>query len=320
MKKYIIILSVVVIFAGYFYLNIKYKKPVIKDTEITYLNLNLDRPNEEVSVISPIQEHKTGIYTDTLQVNGEERTFKYYIPKNLSEKTSLLFRFHGSMSRSIIPGKELPDPVASITENYVLNKIADTENIIVVYPAGTWNTGTATKAGTIAWNNTKSELLFFDELLLYFQDKFTTISPNQVFVSGHSSGAIFSFALAGYRTDKITAAVSVAGQYGLKDGKNDSFIHDQKSAPLRAYNGVNDPIVNYAAVSNNIKRWVELENKGDFNSKILSDIIIDDYNIEVTKWTGGISDIELYAVKDTGHSISWDSIGESIWDFMKSQI
>lgn len=270
--------------------------------------------HEEVPPIYLPQEHETGIYIDTIFVSGEERNFKYYIPKNLSEKTSLLFRFHGNMSRSAHPDKELPDPVASIRENNVLNKIADTENIIVVYPAGSWNNN------TVGWGSTQSELLFFDELLLYFQDKFTTISPEQVFVSGHSSGAIFSFALAGYRADKITAAVSVSGQYRLLDGKNDEFTHDQVSVPLRAYNGATDTHVRYEAVTSNIERWVELENKGDSSSKILSDIKIDNYNIEVAKWTGGISDIELYTLKDTGHAISWNSMGKSIWDFMKSQI
>jgi poly(3-hydroxybutyrate) depolymerase len=268
----------------------------------------------DVEVINEDQkkEIKVGINRDTISVNNQDRNFKFYVPQNFSDDASLLFRFHGSYSVSTDPNKGLPDPVAGIKNDYVLNKIANTENIVVVYPVGSLiNT-------SIGWNKTESELRFFDEMLEYFKSNFDEINFNRVYVCGHSSGAIFSFALAGYRAEKIAAAVPVSGQYRMVNGVNDSFVLDNLSIPLRAYNGTADPKVHYEAVYQNLSIWFEKENKGDSDNIEEATITLGSYDVEVIRWQGGQSDLELYSLKNVGHGISWNTIGESMWEFMKS--
>jgi len=268
----------------------------------------------EIDIIeNSIKAFKTGLNLDTINFNDQSRHFKFYIPDNLSDNASLLFRFHGS--RNPLPDYATnvePGPLRGLKEDYVLNKIAETENIIVVYPAARLN------GATFNWTEKDANLEFFDEMLNYFQNQFSNIDFNKVYVCGHSSGAIFSFVLAGNRANVIAAAVPVSGQYKLISGNNDSFTLDNISTPIRAYNGVLDTRANYDAAYANFTIWVALENKGNPESIENSNFNIDTYNVTRTRWLGGFSDMEMYSFGNVGHSFSWDIIAESMWDFMKS--
>jgi len=256
-----------------------------------------------------INNYKIGMNEASINVNGENRRFKFYVPDNLSsEGVSLVFRFHGSVTTS-------RDPISLISKNHILNQIANDENIIVVYPAGT-----AKEEDTmITWNDTEKNLDFFDEMVKCFESTFENIDSNKIYTCGHSSGAIFSYALAGFREDKIAAAVPVSGQYCLtKRPEKATFTGNDMSVPIRAYNGIEDGIVNHQAAYNNMSVWAEKENKGNSSNIEDSSIDIGDYEVDVKKWNNGISDLEMYSVKDEGHGISWDTIGESMWEFMKN--
>ena len=278
------------------------------------ITFSCKKTEDEIIVENPGKESKIGINRDTIKVNNQDRNFKFYVPKNLFDDASLLFRFHGSYRISSDPNKPLPDPVNGIRNDHVLNRIADTENIVVVFPVGSLG-GTS-----IGWTNKEAELKFFDEMLEYFRLHDPNIDFNKVYVCGHSSGAIFSFALAGYRTDKIAAAVSVSGQYRLVNGVNDSFVSDNVSIPFRAYNGTIDESVRYQSAYNNLNIWSELENKGDSANRVITNLSIANYDILKTEWKGGLSDLELYSLQGVGHGISWNTIGDSMWEFMKSHI
>ena len=290
----------------------KHIKTFLTGTLLLFITFSCDKPESEVTTENQIKEYTFGINRDTIKVDNQDRNFKFYVPQNLSEDASLVFRFHGSVGISADPDKALPDPVFGVREDYVLNQIADTENIVVVFPVGS-------KGGTsIGWTNKDEELKFFDEMLEYFKLQVPKINFDKVYVCGHSSGAIFSFVLAGSRADKIAAAVPVSGQYRLVQGKNDSFVSDNFSVPLRAYNGTIDGSVNYQSAYRNMNIWEELENKGDSTNRVISNFSIADYNIEKTEWKSGLSDLELYSLQGVGHGISWKIIGESMWEFMKS--
>lgn len=189
-----------------------------------------------------IKEFNSGINQDTLNINNEDRFFRFYIPENLSDDASLIFRFHGAIAS--------PNPIESIQSNYILNRIADTANIVVVYPQGTLS-----QSGTTKWTERDKDLAFFDEMLTYFQTNIPSINPKRVYVCGHSSGAIFSFTLAGYRADKIAAAVPVAGQINLTRDTEYPFLEDNISTHVRAYNGTADNTVNFEIAYNNINIW-----------------------------------------------------------------
>ena len=256
---------------------------------------------------------KAGLNEIILDINGAERFFTAYVPESVTDETSLLFKFHGSRSVRAVPLTFLP-----IAEDALLHRIADRENLIVVYPVALL----AENGSSYSWTHEEADLAFFDKMVDYFRQEFGQqagdIHFKNVFVSGHSSGAIFSFKLAGNRADKIAAAVSVSGQYRLVAGVNDGFISDNISIPVRAYNGTLDQTVRYAAAWQNFKIWTERENKGDPDNYTQDSLLIGSYKINRFIWQDGLSDMEFYALDGVGHSISWDIIGESLWEFMKA--
>ena len=64
----------------------------------------------------------------------------------------------------------------------------------------------------------------------------------------------------------------------------------------------------------------ELENKGDSANRVITNLSIANYDILKTEWKGGLSDLKLYSLQGVGHGISWNTIGDSMWEFMKSHI
>ncbi|MCY6370693.1 alpha/beta hydrolase family esterase [Clostridium ganghwense] len=280
------------------------------DAKKAYFNERLENIRELNEITADnIKSYKVGMNQVTINVNGQNRRFKFYVPENLSrEGVSLVFRFHGSVSIS-------QDPIDSVTKNYILNQIANDENIIVVYPAGT----AGAEDTMITWNDTEKNLAFFDEMVKCFEKTFDNIDSNRIYTCGHSSGAIFSFTLAGFREDKIAAAVPVSGQYNLtKNPEKSTFIGNDISVPIRAYNGTEDRSVNYQAASDNMRVWAEKENRGNpikIEEKLIT---IGDYDVKVEQWRGGMSDLEMYSIQDEEHGISWDTIAQSMWKFMKN--
>ena len=77
---------------------------------------------------------------------------------------------------------------------------------------------------------------------------------DRIYTCSHSSGAIFSFALALNRSDVFAAAVPVSGQMALH-----LILILQGWFPNRAFNGKDDATVVYSAALNNINIWA---NKG----------------------------------------------------------
>ncbi|TXH60889.1 MAG: hypothetical protein E6Q89_00075 [Bacteroidia bacterium] len=249
-----------------------------------------------------------GIHQIKLNVtyNGvvTERRFKYFMPVSIdkTKPISLIFNFHGSYGTG-------EDPIERVSLNDPLSQLAIKENCIVVFPAGE-DTGAA-----VNWQNTDFHLPFVDSMLAYFNTHTPVPDINRIYTCGHSSGAIFSFALAYYRSDIFAAAVPVSGQMKLTTNQQPAF-----AVPVRAFNGKDDNIVNYAAALDNIKIWAGTVGNYFASDAVNSDTLkIDNYKQYLTtKWNGGKTDIEFYTIVGEGHGISWYYIMPLMWDFMKN--
>ncbi len=307
-------------------LNIRYQNNKIDEenynAKLNNLNLALESINERINMnkieISNLKNLKIGMNMVSATIDGQTRYFKVYKPSDLKEEnTSLVFRFHGSGSTNSVD----PAPfIKHITKSYSLNKVADNNNFIAIYPAAIVDDN-----NNCGWyqKSQDSDLKFFDLMVKSFLDNFSNVDENRIYVTGHSSGGIFSFELAGKRENIIAASVPVSGQYNLMDKKTNEikdldFLNNNISIPLRAYNGTLDSIVNYDAVKNNMNNWIEYQNKGSKDNYKENNTKIEDYNITIKSYEDGLSDIQLYTVHDEGHGISWDKIAPSIWEFMNS--
>lgn len=233
-----------------------------------------------------------------------ERRFKYFMPVSIdrTQPISLIFNFHGSYNAGA-------DPIERITLGDPLNQLAIKENCIIVFPAGE-DTGAA-----VNWQNNEYHFPFVDSMLAYFKNHTPVPDVNRIYTCGHSSGAIFSFALAYYRSDVFAAAVPVSGQMKLSLSQA-----PPRAVPIRAFNGKDDATVVYSAALDNIKAWASTIGGYFASDAVTSDTLnIDNYKQYLTTdWNGGKTDIEFYTIVAEGHSISWYYILPLMWDFMKN--
>lgn len=233
-----------------------------------------------------------------------ERRFKYFMPVSIdrSKPISLIFYFHGSMEAGV-------DPLESISLSHPLSQLAIRENCIIVFPAGE-DTGAA-----VNWQHTEVHLPFVDAMVDYFADHTPAPDVDRIYTSGHSSGAIFSFALAYQRSEVFAAAVPVSGQMALSAPGT-----PERAVPIRAFNGINDNTVLHSAALNNIQVWADRIGGYFATDAVKSDTLqIDNYKPYLTTaWRGGKTDIEFFTILDEGHGVNWYFITPLLWEFMDS--
>ncbi|MEC8337903.1 MAG: hypothetical protein VXZ84_07155, partial [Planctomycetota bacterium] len=137
-------------------------------------------------------------------ING--RNFGYYVPESYdpSTPTPLLFMFHGM-------GGNSSEQSGGSAENgyYGWQTTAHENGFIVLFPESlgffrTWDLG----AG-----GTSSDLSFVDDMIDWADTNYN-INTSQIFTTGHSWGAYFSYYVATYRSEDIAAFGAHSGGLG----------------------------------------------------------------------------------------------------------
>ena len=179
-----------------------------------------------------------------------ERRFKYFMPSTLvtSKPISLIFEFHGSYE---FEKDELPsDPIDGITKTNALCQLASRENCIVCFPAGEVVVS-SDGSGAVNWQNSENHLPFVDAMLDFFKTSSPSVDPKRIYSTGQSSGAIFSFVLAFYRSGDFAAITPRAGQMSIE---NQTDL-PSRAVPVRVFAGEIDDIVQHSAVLKNMEQW-----------------------------------------------------------------
>ena len=137
-------------------------------------------------------------------ING--RTVGYYVPESYdpSTPTPLLFMFHGA-------GGNSSEQSGGSAENgyYGWQTSAHENGFIVLFPESsgyfkTWDLG---------GGGSSSDLSFVDDMIGWASTNYN-ISTSQIFTTGHSWGAYFSYYVATYRSDDIAAFGAHSGGLG----------------------------------------------------------------------------------------------------------
>lgn len=303
MKKYFsLILLSLVVFSSCVKDKSSYLRQEKKEVKVDGYEVDGNQPGEAEGTLLPgLHQIKLKLTTNGVESN---RRFTYFMPVSIdkSKPISLIFNFHGSYGTGV-------DPLQDVTMNHPLSQLAIKENCIAVFPVGE-DTGAA-----VNWQNSDYHLPFVDAMVDYFKTHTPVVDLNRIYTCGHSSGAIFSFVLASYRSEVFAAAVPVSGQMKLSSSDVPS-----RAVPIRAFNGVTDATVVYAAASENIKAWANTIGGYFVSDAMNSDTLkIDNYKRYLTtKWAGGKADIEFFSILDEGHGISWFYIMPLMWEFMKA--
>lgn len=165
------------------------------------------------------------------------RTFNIYLPphNNLPEKP-LVIVLHGRGANG--------ESMELLTRNG-FNKIADTENFIVVYPDGagmTWNDGRKDQKAIDRAHLENIDDVGFISALIDLMIKDYGACRDKVFVTGLSNGAIMAYRLACELSERIAAVAPVDGNIPR------TFCNEcrpAKAVSLMAVNNTLDPLVPY---------------------------------------------------------------------------
>ena len=173
----------------------------------------------------------SGNHTLTLRHGGRQRSYIVHVPPGTaSGPRAVLLAFHGGGGNA-----------AGFQQYAELDRVADRERFVVVYPNGTgllpnrlltWNAGDGCCG--YALNNGINDVGFVSALLMDLESR-TPIDRSRVYATGHSNGGIFAHRLAAERSNLIAAVAPVAGALDLQ-----SFA-PARPVPVLQIHSVDDP-------------------------------------------------------------------------------
>ena len=177
---------------------------------------------------------KAQVITDSIQIEGYFRSFRFNKPTANSDNASLVFVLHGSGGN----GQGMMQGTTNL-----LSKTAS-ENVIFVYPDGYkryWNE--CRKASTALANQLNvNEEAFFQSMIEYFKTRYS-ISEKKVFAVGTSGGGHMCYKLAITIPTKFKAVTAIIAS--LPDTDNFDCVESKIAIPIMIVNGTADPLNKY---------------------------------------------------------------------------
>ena len=175
--------------------------------------------------------------------NGISRDYILYIPENLPTNAPLVVVSHGYTSSA-----------KTMMSYSGMNKVADEEKFLVVYPQGTkdqrgnnfFNVGYEFHASSEV-----DDLGFIKALVTKLTDDYQ-VNPNHIFATGMSNGGDLSYFLACYASDMFQAVAPIAGtmmQTTIETCK------PQKGMPIFAVHGKADEVTYFDGDMANRDKW-----------------------------------------------------------------
>lgn len=262
-----------------------------------------------------------GALIDTLIIDGNERSYLVYIPQGYDgkEELPLLFLFHGSSQNDSILQIMHFGPIKPSTGMF---ELADMENFIYVAPKAMRR-----QNGYLDWNTTRSsnapadDVSFIGALIDTLNTRYK-INNEQIYASGISMGAAFTFALACDLSDRFA---SIAALIGQMHAPYYADCNPTRPVAVLTINGSLDGTIPYSNAQASMNVWIE-------HNKTLTTPIIDTINVSINdpQWLehflypdgeqGCV--VEHFKVVNAGHDIE-EYIGykdinafEEFWKFL----
>ena len=269
------------------------------------LLVNLAACSTPPVAIAPVDAQRT------LMVNNLERTYYLHIPEGLNDQQSvpLVFVFHGYQENS-----------ASARRYTGFDDIADANGFIVVYPDGSgspssrsWNASGC--CGEALLDNVDETAFVLS--IIADVETLVTLSPQNIYATGFSNGALLSYRLACEMSGTFAAIAPVAGAMMYTPCEPQQpvsllHVHGMKDTVVPFIGGGSD--IRFPAVEESLAAWKKLDGCSG-EEQVEEDGVLTHTTYGVCK--PGVS-VELYAVTGIGHS--WPSqyvapISQIIWEF-----
>ncbi len=264
-----------------------------------------------------------GINHFTVEYGGLTREYYLYIPESyvvgqpITQPVPLVMSLHGFAGN---PREQERDSG--------WDAIAERENFLVVYPAGTgsplrWNAGQheipglRQRSGNLLeqflsgfFETVPADDVSFIRALIDELQAFYCIDPMRIYVNGMSNGGGMTNRLACQAADVFAAAGMVAGAYTDFGGCDPA-----RPIPVIAFHGVKDPIVPYDGdreiVFPAIETWVADWAARDQCAASPETIAGTVGAVTGTRYTGcaGDAEVDFYSIADGGHTWPGGNMG-----------
>ena len=243
----------------------------------------------------------TSVMADNITVDGVNRTYNVYAPKNLGENRPLLIFCHGyNQDANWMQNSEFKN------DNVSMESVCDTAKFVVVFPNG------INKAWDISGN---SDINFIKALI----DKMASqhkIDRNRVYLGGFSMGGMLTYHAMNKIPDLIAAFAPCSG-YPMGGA---SASATARAIPILHIHGTADETCAFSGAQPALNVWIA------HNGCSTTEKVINNYNgfngCKMHIWGGGNdgSEVRLLELPNKGHWISKEPqvyTGKEIWNFCK---
>ena len=233
---------------------------------------------------------------DNITVNGTNRTYNVYAPKNLGDNRPLLIFCHGyNQDANWMQNSEFKN------DNVSMEAVCDTAKFVVVFPNGidrAWDTG-----GDRDINFIKA---IIEKMVTLYK-----IDRNRIYLGGFSMGGMLTYNAINKMANIIAAFVSCSGPAVVTPNAS------TRPVPILHIQGTAD---NWGGVQPALNPWIK------HNGCPTTDKVVSNYNgfsgAKMHTWGPGNDGVEvkLLELKDKGHWICKEPqvyTGKEIWNFCK---
>jgi polyhydroxybutyrate depolymerase len=268
------------------------------------------------------------VIKDSIQIEGNYRSFQFVNPNGPRTNGSLVFVLHGSGGS----GKEMMGATSNLLQK------TKNENVLFVYADGYkryWNE-CRKASGALANQLNINEEAFFGGMIEYFKTRYN-VSDQKVFAVGTSGGGHMSYKLAMTMPKKFKAVTAIIAN--LPDTDNLDCVDSKIAIPIMIVNGTADPLNKYEGgmmqlgnlMLGNVRStdrtfhyWADLAGyKGDpLKSDIADNDPVDGKTIErYTFKEKGKPEVVLLKVIGGKHDYPNDiDVHVEAWEFFKRQL
>ena len=241
----------------------------------------------------------TSVKADNITVDGVNRSYNVYAPKNLPDGRPLLIFCHGyGQDANWMQNTEFKN------DNVSMEAVCDTAKFVVVFPNG------INKAWDISGN---SDINFIKAII----DKMATqhnIDRNRVYLGGFSMGGMLTYHAMNKISDLIAAFAPCSG-YPMGGATASASA---RAIPILHIHGTADETCAFSGAQPALNVWIA------HNGCSTTERVINNYNgfnsCKMHIWGGGNdgSEVRLLELPNKGHWISKEPqvyTGKEIWNF-----
>lgn len=237
---------------------------------------------------------------DNVSVNGTNRSYNVYAPKDLGENRPLLIFCHGyNQDANWMQNSEFKN------ENVSMEAVCDTAKFVVVFPNGIDK----------AWDTSGDRDINFVKAIIEKMVTQYKIDRNRVYLGGFSMGGMFTYHAMNRIPDLIAAFAPVSG-YPMGGATANANV---RPIPILHIHGTDDGTCSFSGAKPALNVWVK-HNGCPATAKVISNY--NNFNAKLHVWGPGNDGVEvrLLELAGKGHWISKETkvyTGSEIWNFCK---